>query len=98
MLFGMLTDATVNALQGVVPGSYPAQWGLCLMGIALVGIGVSMEVTANVVVLAGEGMVLAVYQVFPVKFAAGKVGFDVTLVLAGHRAVVPVSGPSGGRP
>jgi len=94
----MLTDATVNALQGVVPGSYPAQWGLCLMGIALVGIGVSMEVTANVVVLAGEGMVLAVCQVFPVKFAAGKVGSDVTLVLAGHRAVVPVSGPSGGRP
>ena len=81
LLFGMLTDAAVNALQGIVPGSYPAQWGLCLVGIALVGIGVSMEVTANVVVLAGEGMVLAVYQVFPVKFAAGKVGFDVTLVL-----------------
>ena len=41
----------------------------------------ALEVTANVVVLAGEGMVLAVCQVFPVKFAAGKVGFDVTLVL-----------------
>ena len=81
LLFGMLTDAAVSALQGIVPGSYPAQWGLCLVGIALVGIGVSMEVTANVVVLAGEGMVLAVCQVFPVKFAAGKVGFDVTLVL-----------------
>ena len=81
LLFGMLTDAAVNALQGIVPGSYPAQWGLCLVGIALVGIGVSMEVTANVVVLAGEGMVLAVCQVFPVKFAAGKVDFDVTLVL-----------------
>ena len=70
LLFGMLTDAAVNALQGVVPGSYPAQWGLCLMGIALVGIGVSMEVTANVVVLAGEGMVLAVCQVFPVLATA----------------------------
>lgn len=81
LLFGMLTDAAVSALQGIVPGSYLAQWGLCLVGIALVGIGVSMEVTANVVVLAGEGMVLAVCQVSPVKFAAGKVGFDVTLVL-----------------
>lgn len=81
LLFGMLTDAAVSALRSIVPGSYPAQWGLCLVGIALVGIGVSMEVTAKVVVLAGEGMVLAVCQVFPVKFAAGKVGFDVTLVL-----------------
>ena len=81
LLFGVLTDAAVSALQGIVPGSYPAQWGLCLVGILLVGIGVSMEVTANVVVLAGEGMVLAVCQVFPIKFAAGKVGFDVTLVL-----------------
>ena len=77
----MLTDAAVSALRSIVPGSYPAQWGLCLVGIALVGVGVSMEVTDNVVVLAGEGMVLAVRQVFPVKFAAGKVGFDVTLVL-----------------
>ena len=91
LLFGMLTDAAVNALQGIVPGSYPAQWGLCLVGIALVGIGVSMEVTANVVVLAGEGMVLAVCQVFPVKFAAGKVGFDVTLVLL----AMPISGSIG---
>ena len=81
LLFGMLTDAAVNVLQDIVPGSYPAQWGLCLVGILLVGIGVSFEVTANVVVLAGEGMVLAVCQVFPIKFAAGKVGFDVTLVL-----------------
>ena len=81
LLFGVLTDTAVSALQGIVPGSYPAQWGLCLVGILLVGIGVSMEVTANVVVLAGEGVVLAVCQAFPVKFAAAKVGFDVTLVL-----------------
>ena len=26
LLFGMLTDAAVNALQGIVPGSYPARW------------------------------------------------------------------------
>ena len=39
-----------------------------------------MEVTANVVTLAGEGMVLAVCKVFPVKFANAKIGFDVTLV------------------
>lgn len=57
------------------------QWVLCVVGILLVGVGVSFEVTANVVTLAGEGMVLALCKAFPLKFANTKVGFDVTLVL-----------------
>lgn len=32
-------------------------------------------------VLAGEGVVLAVCKIFPVKFGFMKVGFDVTLVV-----------------
>ena len=53
----------------------------CGIGILLVGIGVSLEVTANVATLAGEGMVLAICRVFPVKFSNAKVGVDGTLVL-----------------
>ena len=81
LIFGVLTDFSVWVLQGVSATSYPMQWVLCIVGILLVGIGVSFEVTANVVTLAGEGMVLAVCKVFPLKFANAKVGFDVTLVL-----------------
>ena len=81
LVFGVLTDFSVWALQGVSVESYPAQWLLCVVGILLVGVGVSFEVTANVVTLAGEGMVLAVCKVFRVKFANAKVGFDVTLVV-----------------
>lgn len=40
-----------------------------------------MEVKAGLVVLAGEGVVLAICQVIPVKFGYMKVGFDVTLVV-----------------
>ena len=78
LVFGSLTDFAVWALDGVSAGSYLEQWLLCAVGILLVGIGVSMEVTANVVTLAGEGMVLAVCKVFPVKFGNAKIGFDVT--------------------
>lgn len=81
LVFGSLTDFAVWALDGVSAGSYLEQWLLCAAGILLVGIGVSMEVTANVVTLAGEGMVLAVCKVFPVKFGNAKIGFDVTLVV-----------------
>lgn len=81
LLFGGLTDFSVWALQGINVSAYPARWGLCLVGILLVGVGVSFEVTANIVTLAGEGMVLAVCKVFPVPFGNAKIGFDVTLVV-----------------
>lgn len=81
LVFGFLTDFAVWALQGISADNYLQQWVLCVVGILLVGVGVSMEVTANVVTLAGEGMVLAVCKVFPVKFANAKIGFDVTLVV-----------------
>jgi uncharacterized membrane protein YczE len=40
-----------------------------------------MEVTANVVTLAGEGLVLAICKVVPIKFGNMKVAFDVMLVV-----------------
>ena len=79
--FGYLTDFGVWAVQGISYEAYWQQWILCLIGILLVAIGVSLEVKANVVVLAGEGVVLAICQVIPIKFGYMKVGFDVTLVV-----------------
>lgn len=81
LVFGTLTDVAVWALGDLSCDSYPGRWVLCAVGILLVGIGVSFEVTANVVTLAGEGMVLAICKVFPLPFARVKVGFDVTLVV-----------------
>ena len=65
VFFGYLTDFGVWAVRGIL----------------LVAAGVSLEVKAGVVVLAGEGVVLAICKVLPVKFGYMKVGFDVTLVV-----------------
>lgn len=81
LVFGFVTDFSVWVLQGVAAPNYAMQWVLCLAGILLVGVGVSFEVTASLVTLAGEGMVLAVCKVFPVSFGNVKIGFDVTLVV-----------------
>lgn len=81
LVFGGLTDFSVWVLQGVTAPNYAMQWVLCLAGILLVGVGVSFEVAANLVTLAGEGMVLAVCKVFPVPFGNAKISFDVTLVV-----------------
>lgn len=80
--FGYLTDFGVWAVQKITCTAYWQQWLICLIGILLVAAGVSMEVKAGVVVLAGEGVILAICKVLPkVKFGYMKVGFDVTLVV-----------------
>lgn len=80
--FGYLTDFGVWAVQGISCNTYWQQWIVCIVGILLVAVGVSFEVKAGVVVLAGEGVVLAICKVLPkVKFGYMKVGFDVTLVV-----------------
>ena len=57
-------------------------WITCFAGIILVAFGVSMEVTANVITLAGEGFALALCQVqTKIKFRFMKVIVDVSLVL-----------------
>ena len=81
LIFGVMTDFSVWLLNWVEYSSYLTQWILCAVGILLVATGVSIEVTANVVTLAGEGLVLAICKVLPVKFGNMKVCFDVTLVV-----------------
>lgn len=82
VVFGYLTDFAVWALRDVTYSAYWQQWLLCIVGILLVALGVRFEVTAGVVVLAGEGLVLAICEAAPrLRFSYMKVAFDVTLVV-----------------
>jgi len=81
LFFGVMTDFAVWLLSSVTYSSYVMQWVFCAIGILLVAIGVSAEVIANVVTLAGEGLVLAICRVLPIKFGNMKVIFDCTLVV-----------------
>ena len=80
-LFGFMTDLAVEALAFFNPANYVQQWLFCGIGIILVAVGVSIEVTANVITLAGEGFILAVCKICPIKFGTMKVSFDVSLVV-----------------
>ena len=75
--FGFMIDFAVWLLDGIHYSSYLMQWLFCIVGIVMVAAGVSMEVTANVVTLAGEGLVLAVCKVAPVKFSSMTVSSEV---------------------
>lgn len=80
IVFGTMIDVAEYLLKPVAFSNYLEQWLLCVVGVFLVALGVSVEVMANLVTTAGEGIVLAICQVAPVKFSNMKVAFDVTLV------------------
>ena len=80
VLFGVMIDVGEWAIRGIPCSGYLAQWILCVIGILLIAFGVSVEVMAGLITTAGEGIVLAICQVLPVKFGNMKVAFDVTLV------------------
>ena len=81
ILFGYLTDFSIAVTDQLSYSGYGQQVILCIIGILLVGTGVWMEVRSHVITLAGEGFVLAVCQVCPIKFSSMKVIFDVSLVV-----------------
>lgn len=80
IVFGTMIDVAEYLLQGLSVSNYPEEWLFCIIGIVLIALGISVEVMANLVTTAGEGIVLAICKVAPVKFGNMKMGFDITLV------------------
>lgn len=80
VLFGTTIDVASLLIDGLSPTAYWQQWLVCLLGIFLVALGICMEVVANLITTAGEGIVLAICKVAPVKFGNMKMAFDLTLV------------------
>ncbi len=81
IVFGYLCDLALYTVSGLSYTNYAEQWIYCFIGIVLVAIGVSMEVTADVVTLAGEGAAIALSKVTKISFTKMKVIFDVIMVI-----------------
>ena len=79
--FGYMTDFTLYLINTFNAPNYFIQWIYTLIGIILVGVGVGVQVSANVANLAGEGFDIAVSQVFQISFKKAKIIKDVSLVL-----------------
>lgn len=80
ILFGSTIDIAVLFIDFISISSYWQQWILCILGIIFLALGICFEIQANLVTTAGEGVVLAICKVFPIKFGNMKVIFDITLV------------------
>lgn len=83
-IFGLFIDLNMPLLAWIhVSNNYLIQWTLCLLSCFIMGFGVFLEVRAKIIYLAGEGLSLAIANVFQIKFGKAKVYVDVTLLIIG---------------
>ncbi len=80
LIFGVLIDLFEWIIKGLGYSNYFSQWTYCVLGILFLAFGVSLEVAAGLITNAGEGIVLAICRIAPVKFGNMKVVFDITLM------------------
>lgn len=82
LCFGLFIDISMNGLlPWLNPSGYVAQAVTLLVGCAILGLGVSMEVKANVAMVTGEYLVNVISKAVRREFGFIKVCFDLTLVI-----------------
>lgn len=80
-LFGFFIDLSMAMLESVQPSLYAGQLTVLTAGCIILGLGVSMEVIADVVMLAGEAFVQTASRKTRKEFGLVKIGFDTSLMI-----------------
>ena len=80
-LFGWFIDLTMAMLAFQMPQSYALEILLLLVGCAVLGFGVYLEVVADVAMLPGESFVRAVSTTWHTEFGVTKICFDVSMAV-----------------
>ena len=81
ILFGYFIDLTMSLLSVFHLGSYLQQMLFLLIGCVILAFGISMQVTANVVILSGEALIKVIATKLGKEFGIVKVCFDTTMVI-----------------
>ena len=81
LVFSALIDVSMGILGWLNPTTLPLQVASLLLGCAILGFGVAVEVAPNVIVVPGEGIVRAISAVLKKPFGTVKICFDTTLVV-----------------
>ena len=80
VVFGLFTTLCNNLVKQIpIPDSLPFRIAMLAVSIIVVAIGLFLYVPADIMPLAGEGVILAVSEITGFKFSNVKVGFDVSL-------------------
>ena len=81
IVFSWFIDVSMNLLGWLEPQNIAVELIVLLLGCAVLGFGISVEVAPDVLLVPGEGLVGALTAASGRRFGSAKVAFDVTLVL-----------------
>ena len=81
LIFSACIDGSMNLLTWFEPANLVSEAIALLLGCAILGLGISIEVAPDVLMVPGEGLVKAITQVSGKRFGSIKIGFDVSLVV-----------------
>ena len=81
IVFSWFIDVSMNLLGWLEPQNIAVELLVLLLGCAVLGFGISVEVAPDVLLVPGEGLVGALTAASGRRFGSVKVAFDVTLVL-----------------
>lgn len=80
-LFGWFTDFGMWIVSYIPTNSYIAKLLMVLIGIVILGFGISLSVTANVIMNSGEAFVKAIADTIHKEFGNIKIAFDILCVI-----------------
>ena len=80
-LFGYFTDFGMWCASFINVGSYFMQLAMVVSGIVILGFGISLAVTANVIMNSGEAFVKALADSAKKDFGNVKIAFDISNVI-----------------
>ncbi|HIX29975.1 MAG TPA: cytidylate kinase family protein [Candidatus Blautia stercoravium] len=81
LAFGIFIDMCMTLIDFVHPENYAVKCIDLVLGCLILGVGVYMEVLANVVMLPGEAFVRAIVFRWNREFGVTKVAFDVSMTI-----------------
>ena len=79
IIFGYFIDLTMILFSWVNPEAYIMKIVYLLIGCLILGVGVYMEVLADVVMLPGESFVRAIVLTWKTNFGTTKICFDISM-------------------
>ena len=80
-LFGVFTDLGMWIVSPIPSDFYPIRLFLVLVGIIILGFGISLSVIANVIMNSGEAFVKAISDKIHKEFGNVKIAFDIICVI-----------------
>lgn len=80
-LFGWFTDLGMQLVSLIPVNAYPLRLAMVLIGIIILGFGISLSVIANVIMNSGEAFVKAISDTGHKEFGNIKIVFDIFCVV-----------------